>query len=166
MCISECNFCRVSYLEKEEDPGLLLLWDIDRVHVALGQPGAPVPRGQTNTLSLRAMEDYVYDVIMSTPVEEFDHTIPDPEDPNKCLRNVYRRLPENTYVKIRQKLHQHFWHNQTPVATWSRNVSSPPNAQNSLPPHAVLAKVVEIRGGVGTGAVAMQVVSLLAGIIM
>ena len=53
--------------EKAADPGLIIIYDSEAVHVALGQPDSPVIQGATQAESVEAFKRYVFDVLMLTP---------------------------------------------------------------------------------------------------
>ena len=53
--------------EKEEDPGLIILYNVDAVHTALQHPTAPVQQGANMAQSVDNGAKYVYTKVMGTP---------------------------------------------------------------------------------------------------
>ena len=140
---------------KEEDPGLLLLYNDEAVHEALAEPNVPVAQGGTVGASVEAFKQFVFTVIVATPVAVDEHCVVAravPGQPEEYYPMVFERLEYNTYRKILQCLRAVFITSQTPTAQWATTVSQPPH-----PPLCVLMKIV---GGVGLGGVQMSVEDL------
>ena len=139
----------------EEDPGLILLYNDEPVHEALAQPNSPVPQGGTVGASAEAFKQYIFNIIIATPVTVDEHCVVAravPGQPEEFFPTVFERLEYNTFRKIMQRLRLVFVTARTPTAQWSTTVSQPPQ-----PPLCVLMKVV---GGVGLGGVQITVEDL------
>ena len=141
--------------EVAEDPGLIIIYDCDAVHTALGQPNAPIPQANDAPTSLQNFKRYVYQMVMMTPCTEDDHALERPASVGSTRREFYpelfHRLPADTYRKITTHLKDTFIYSGSPVASWSINVSSPANIPNSLPPNEPLGALIKVQGGVVWG---------------
>ena len=73
-------------VELATDPGLIILYDVEAVHIALGQANSPVTQGATPGQSLDHLKQYVYTRVMSTPLSDKEHTV------RKCDAGVFSRV--------------------------------------------------------------------------
>ena len=130
--------------QSESDPGLVIIYAPDQViHDALNQVGAPVRQAATPTASAAALKEYVYNIILSTPVLEEDNGVEKEE--GEYYHEVFHRLSQDTYHRLVHRLKRVFMLDNTSVARWSVQVSASPN-----PP---LASLLRAGGGVGQGQV-------------
>ena len=100
-------------VELPADPGLIILYDPEAVHMALGQPNSPVTQGATVNESLHEFKLYVYNqILVLTPCTETEHAI------RKCdggpgvqetfFTELFHRLPADTFREILEVLHRVF----------------------------------------------------------
>ena len=128
----------------ESDPGLIIIYSSDQtLHDALGGPGAPVQQGASPAESAAALKQYIYSVILSTPVSVDANGVD--RGAGMQFTEVLQRLTQDDMFKVLRKLERVFILDSTPVATWSRQVAAPPN-----PP---LGTLLRVTGGVGKGQV-------------
>ena len=145
--------------EVPADPGLIILYDPEVVHIALGQPNSPVAQGATINESLENFKQYVYGQVLLTPCTESEHAI------RKCDRGpgvqetffteLFHRLPADTFRAILEALHRIFITGSNPVAEWSCNVSASVAVRNSLPPNIPLGALIKVVRGEGFERVAV-----------
>ena len=99
--------------EVPTDPGLIILYDPEAVHIALGQPNSPVAQGANMKESFENFKQYVYGkILLKTPCTESEHAI------RKCdggpgvqetyFTELFHRLPADTFRAILEVLHQIF----------------------------------------------------------
>ena len=155
--------------ELPTDPGLIILYDPEAVHIALGQPNSPVTQGATINESLDDFKQYVYNqVLVLTPCTESEHAI------RKCdggsgvqetfFTELFHRLPADTFREILEVLHRVFISGNNPVAEWSCNVSASAAVRNSLPPNRPLGALIKVDGGLGLGQVTFERVAVTNGV--
>ena len=129
--------------QSESDPGLVIIYAPDQtIHDALNQVGAPVGQGATPAASAAALKEYIYQTILSTPVSEDENGVNKEE--GEYYREIFHRLSQDTYHSIVHRLQWVFVLDNTSVARWSVQVSTPPNP----PLGSLLYK--GCRGGEGT----------------
>ena len=156
--------------EVPEDPGLIILYDPEAVHIALGQPNSPVAPLVNMRESFEIFKNYVYRQVLLTPCNESDHAI------RKCdggpglqesyFTELFHRLPADTYRAIIEVLHKIFITGNSPVADWSCNVSAAAGIQNSLPPNRPLGTLIKVEGGLGLGRVTFSRVAVTRGVLI
>ena len=130
--------------QQEKDPGLIILYGADSIiHEALNEAGSPVPQAGSPAASAAALKDYIYNVVLTTPVSEEDNGVERAE--GVYFNEVFHRLSQDNYHRVIRRLKRVFVLDRTPVADWSRRVTTPPN-----PP---LASLLRVSGGVGLGQV-------------
>ena len=137
--------------EVPADPGLIILYDPEAVHIVLGQPNSPVAQGATINESLENFKQYVYGQVLLTPCMESEHAI------RKCdggpgvqetfFTELFHRLPADTFRAILEALHRICITGNNPVAEWSCNVSASAAVRNSLPPNIPLGALIKVVGG-------------------
>ena len=127
---------KVKVVELATDPGLIILYDVEAVHIALGQANSPVTQGATPGQSLDHIKQYVYTRVMSTPLSDKEHTV------RKCdalgvqpefFPELFRRLPADTFRAVIDHLNEIFIRANHPVARWSVNAAASAHDQ-LLPP--------------------------------
>ena len=154
--------------EVPDDPGLIILYDPEAVHVALQQKNSPIAPGRTMMESFELFKKYVYGQVLLTPCNESDHAI------RKCdggpglqetyFTELFHRLPADTYRAIIEVLHRIFITGNNPVADWSCNVSAAAGTPNSLPPNRPLGSLIKVEGGLGVGRVTFERVGVTRGV--
>ena len=112
--------------ELPADPCLIILYDPEAVHIALGQPNSPVTQGATINECLDNFKQYVYSQVLLTPCTESEHAI------RKCdggpgvqetfFTELFYQLPADTFRAILEVLHRMFITGNNPVAEWSCHV--------------------------------------------
>ena len=157
------------------DPGLIILYDPEAVHVALGQPDSPVPQGATVNESLDEFKLYVYNLILVlTPCTETGHALRkcdgglDPRVQGTVFTELLHRLPADTFREVLEVLYRVFIAGNNPihraVAQWSLKVAASAAIPNSLPPNRPLGALIKVVGGVGVGQVTFERVAVTGGI--
>ena len=140
--------------EKEKDPGLIIVYDVEAVHIALGHTTEPVPQGVDIVQSLHNFQQYVYQQVIAMPCAVAAHCIEktrnNPQG-REYYQNLFHCLPANVYKDIVERLKTVFIFNNTLTATWSVNVAAPAHTANSLPPNRPLGALIKVGGGVGLG---------------
>ena len=151
--------------EEATDPGLVILYDIEAVHVALGQPGSPVIQGATQAESVEAFI-YIFDVLMHSSCSDEEHGVQKPSTPGtiEYYPELLQRLPADTYRKLILCLGNVFTHGNTPTSRWSVRVASGVHLPDTLPPHRPLGSLIKVQGGVGQGQLLMDRVVEYSGI--
>ena len=128
----------------ESDPGLIIMYASDQtLHDALNGPGVPVQQGATAADSATALKEYIYRVILSTPVSVDENGVD--KGAGVHFTEIFKRLTQDNLFKVLRKLERVFILDSTPVAAWSRQVLAAPN-----PP---LGTLLRVTGGVGKGQV-------------
>ena len=152
--------------EKATNPGLIIIYDMEAVHVALGQPDSPVIQGATQAESVEAFKKYVIDVLMLTPCSDEEHGVQKRSTPGTIdyYPELLQRLPADTYRKVILRLGHVFAHGNTTTSRWAVRVSLGVGLPNTLPPHRPLGSLVKVQGGVGQGQLLMERVAESDGI--
>ena len=153
-------------VEAEADPGLIIIYDAEAVHDALGQANAPVQQGVDQAESVHNLQEYVYTQVLATPCSESEHCVERISDGNvrEYYPQLFHRLPADTYRAIIERLKDMFAYRNTALARWSVNVATLAHAPGSLPPHRPLGALIKVVRGVGLGQVVMEPVLIQRGI--
>ena len=138
----------------EEDPALFIIYDDESIHDSLALPNSPVPQQGNVAASSASFQRYVYDVLLTTGVEESAHCL---RHMSNAGRGVYfpfvlHRLGQDQYRSVLAKLLDHFVLAGTPVSTWSQAVPTP------------LGKLFKVSGGTGLGAAYVSQEFMYAGV--
>ena len=143
--------------ERATDPGLVILYDVEAVHTALGQRDSPVVQGTSQHESVEAFKKYIFEVIMHTPCSDVDHGVLKSlaTRTRQYYPELLQRMSADTYYRVISHLEDVFAVSNTPTADWSVQVSSVVGVPNSLPPHRPLGFLIKVQGGVGQGQVQM-----------
>ena len=94
------------------------------LHDALNGLGAPVQQGATAADSAAALKEYIYRVILSTPVSVAENGVD--KGAGVHFTEIFQRLMQDDLFKVLRKLERVFILDSTPVATWSRQVLAAP----------------------------------------
>ena len=150
-------------VEAEADPGLIIVYDPEAVHDALGQANAPAQQGVNQAESVHNFQEFVYTQVLATPCSESEHCVERISDGNvrAYYPQLFHRLPADTYRAIIERLKDMFAYRNTALARWSVNVAAPAHA---LPPHRPLGALLKVVGGVGLGQVVMEPVLIQRGV--
>ena len=111
------------------------------MHQSLRRPNAPVQQQGTVAASSAAFQRYVYDVLLTTGMEENENCVRDMTATGRgtFFPFVLHRLREDQYRSALDKLLDHFVLAGTPVSAWSQAVPAP------------LGKLFKVTGGTGLG---------------
>ena len=146
--------------EKATNPGLIILYDVEAVHTALGEQGSPIVQGTTQAESVDAFKKYVFEVMMlHTPCSDQEHGVEKSTLGRRSMKyhpELLHRLPADTYWQVIQRLDHVFAYANTPTSEWSIRVSSSVLEPNALPPHRPLGCLIKVQGGVGQGQLLME----------
>ena len=154
-------------VELATDPGLIILYDVDAVHIALGQANSPVTQGATPGQSLDYLKQYVYTQILSTPISDKENAVrkcDTPGAPQEFFPELFHRLPADTYRAVIEHLHEVFVRANHPVARWSVNAAASTHDPNSFAPNRPLGSLIKVLGGVGQGQATFERVAVSHGI--
>ena len=138
----------------ERDPGLIIVYTHDQdIHDALGQPGAPVAQGATSSDSSEAFQEFIFRIILTTPVVLEENYLVKSTVGGVPLMfpSLFHRLTHNQIFRIMAHLMHTFITNRTPTAQWSLGLEHP------------LGTLVRVTGA-GTGAVCYTLQSVDDGI--
>ena len=144
-----------------------ILYDVDAVHIALGQANSPVTQGATPGQSLDHLKQYVYTQILSTPISDKENAVRKcdaPGAPQEFFPELFHRLPADTYRAVIEHLHEVFVRANHPVARWSVNAAASTHDPNSFAPNRPLGSLIKVLGGVGQGQVTFERVAVSHGI--
>ena len=147
-------------------PGLLIHYNVDAVHDALGQKGSPVSQGNGQGESLKNLQDFVWKEILATPCDVEEHCIEEsftPTTGKEYFKTIFHRLSEKTFLNIVEKLNNTFVEPGSTTSQWSVSVSPPAGLSHALPPYQPLGKLFKIIGG-GKGKVTIERITVDAGI--
>ena len=138
----------------EDDPALFIVYNDESVHDSLALPNSPVVQRGTVAASSAAFQRYVYDVLLTTGVEESANCL---RDMSTAGRGTYfpfvvHRLQQDQYRNVLDKLLHHFVLAGTPVSAWSQAVPAP------------LGKLFKVTGGTGLGAAYVSQEMVFAGV--
>ena len=138
----------------EEDPALFIIYDDEAIHDSLGLPNSPVPQQGNVAASSASFQRYVYDVLLTTGVEESAQCLRDMSNAGRGVffPFVLHRLGQDQYISVVAKLLDHFVLAGTPVSTWSQAVPTP------------LGKLFKVSGGTGLGAAYVSQEFMYAGV--
>ena len=111
----------------EDDPALFIIYNDEAVHESLGRPNAPVQQQGTVAASSAAFQRYVYDVLITTGMEENENCVQDMTAKGRgtYFPFVLHRLQQDQYRAALDKLLDHFVLAGTPVSAWSQAVPAP-----------------------------------------
>ena len=128
--------------EIEDDPAFFIIYNDEAIHESLRMPNAPVQQQATVEASAAAFKRYVYDVMITTAMEENENCVRDMTAAGRgtFFPFVLHRLREDQYRSVLDKLLEHFILAGTPVSAWSQAVPAP------------LGKLFKVTGGTGMGA--------------
>ena len=133
---------------------LFIVYNDESVHDSLALPNSPVVQRGTVAASSAAFQQYVYDVILTTGVEESANCLRDMSTAGRGTYSpfVVHRLQQDQYRNVLDKLLHHFVLAGTPVSTWSQAVPAP------------LGKLFKVTGGTGLGAAYISQELMYAGV--
>ena len=80
------------------DPGLILHYNDEAIHETLGRPNAPIPQAATVAQSSEAFKQYLFNIIVATPVELSEHCVTSnstPGQPEEYYPTIFERWEYN-----------------------------------------------------------------------
>ena len=98
----------------------MIKYNVKEVHTALVHPCSPVRQGKTSGKSLENFETYIWQIICGA-CDVDQHCVQGDVTPTgyDYVKNMFHRLPEDTFFNIKKKLEQTFIISGSPVCQWS-----------------------------------------------
>ena len=95
--------------ERNGDPGIVLLYAADEVvDAAVGEPGSPVPRGQTPAVSAARLREFVFrTIVLGTSLSHAENCVVEKASRagTTYFHTVFHRMDQDQYHSVVH--HQH-----------------------------------------------------------